>query len=646
MLRVDYRPTPKDTIAVKAQTWWTKSVGLNAAGVPTNGRWGLYRQRYDFDADQYKVDYTRVMGGRTVLEVSAGLFESWEDGPPENDQELAKLQRSTFPALATLPQFAGLHNPLNVIPRVMWGNFQSSGSNDWIPNINYDGRFPLTGNDSAINAAVNLTHTRGSHTFKLGLMREQENFGQARSGTFGGEFSFANETANPNNTGFAFANAFLGQVTSYTESMGRPGDDRRQTTFAWYAQDTWKPHSTLTVDLGLRMYKSDRPRHVLGESSVFSFERFDPSWGGRPPVLFRPITTSLGRRAVNPLTGEIVPVTYIGQMVPGTGYTCDVITPDDALPDQRDRHAARRQLRGRRGLRRSDSCGLRSTPGLAWAMNSKTVVRVAGGSFHEAHGGFYNTGGAAFRFDRVVRYHRHEFVHDRNERDDAGERVRRRAHRQTAERRTGSTSACNVSSGGTRCSTWRTSAIGRATCQSAGTTTWCRRARGSCQRIATPRSRRRPRIPGRCRTCSFALIVGFGDIEMTETTGRSNYDSLQVQLTRRYTGGVELAGAYTWAKGTQNFFNDAPQGLARHRVLRQSHSAGRPREQRSNVQEHVLIDELQRRPAERWHEPRWRTRPAMAARRLERLRHQHVRHRRLHGRHLHDDRRLRLHRGR
>ena len=64
----------------------------------------------------------------------------------------------------------------------MWGNFQSSGSNDWIPNITYDNRWPITGHDTAINIAVNLTHTRGAHTFKFGPMRERENFGQARSG--------------------------------------------------------------------------------------------------------------------------------------------------------------------------------------------------------------------------------------------------------------------------------------------------------------------------------------------------------------------------------------------------------------------------------------------------------------------------------
>ena len=286
---MDYRPTAKDTISVKAQSWFTKSVGLNAAGVPTNGRWGLFRQRYDFDADQAKIDYMRVLGQNTVLEASFGVFDSYEDGPPENDQELAKLQRATFPALANLPQFAALHNPLNVIPRVMWGNFQSSGSNDWIPNINYDGRLPLTGNDSAINIAVNLTHTRGAHTFKFGLMRERENFGQARSGTFGGEFNLANDTANPNNTGFAFSNAFLGQVTSYTESMGRPGDNRRQTTFAWYgaghvetALGGHRRHGPADVQVG-----SDRGTCSASRRSSASSGSI-PSWGGRPPVLYRP----------------------------------------------------------------------------------------------------------------------------------------------------------------------------------------------------------------------------------------------------------------------------------------------------------------------------------------------------------------------
>ena len=49
-------------------------------------------------------------------------------------------------------------------------------------------------------------------------------------------------------------------------------------------------------------------------------------------------------------------------------------------------------------------------------------------------------------------------------------------------------------------------------------------------------------------------IVGYGDITITEPTGESDYHSLQMQLTRRFTGGIELAGSYTLARGNQNFF--------------------------------------------------------------------------------------------
>jgi hypothetical protein len=79
-------------------------------------------------------------------------------------------------------------------------------------------------------------------------------------------------------------------------------------------------------------------------------------------------------------------------------------------------------------------------------------------------------------------------------------------------------------------------------------------------------------------------IIGFGDIDITEATGRSNYDSLQLQLTRRYTGGVEVAGAYTWAKGHQNFFNDAVSNATIY-----GNNPLPNEEQRSNIQEHVLV---------------------------------------------------------
>src|SRR5438874_8390564 len=92
LFRYDIRPTDKDTISIKQQTWFTKSVGWEVAGA--SSRWGLVRQRYDFTADQGKVEYTRVITPHLVNELSAGIFYSTEIGPPEDALALASIQKA------------------------------------------------------------------------------------------------------------------------------------------------------------------------------------------------------------------------------------------------------------------------------------------------------------------------------------------------------------------------------------------------------------------------------------------------------------------------------------------------------------------------------------------------------------------------
>ena len=50
-------------------------------------------------------------------------------------------------------------------------------------------------------------------------------------------------------------------------------------------------------------------------------------------------------------------------------------------------------------------------------------------------------------------------------------------------------------------------------------------------------------------------IVGLNDITIEQPTNHSTYDSLQVQLTRRFTGSFEMAGSYTLAKGMEHNLN-------------------------------------------------------------------------------------------
>jgi len=580
--RVDYRPTANDSFSMKYQTWYTKSVGNNVAGA--SARWGLVRQRYDFTADQAKIDYTRIINARTVLEVSAGMFYSTEDGPPEDDTALKSIQRASYPALAGLPQFAALHNPLGLIPRVVFGGVQSTSQA--AGEVTYDGRWPIYGADTAVAGTINLTHTRGSHTFKAGLVREYERFGQARSGTFGGEFNFSNDTSNPNNTGFAFSNAFIGTVTQYNESMGRVGDNRRQNTWAWFVQDTWKLTRKLTMDIGVRMYKWDHPLQGGGEASAFTFERFDPAWGGKAPVLFRPVLVGSARRAQNPLTGEILPEFFIGAMVPGTGYTCGVLTPSspcaiNGIVIQTDGN----YIDGDRGFIEPLPIQFDPRLGLAYAVNSKTVIRVSGGAFHDGTGGFTGTGGPAYRFDKQIRYtDMNSFLSGTSATVPVGvSGVTREGQKRTVsykytvgmQRELGYHVVLDLAYVGDTTQNiaqdWNYNAV------PAGARFLAQNRDLSRPDTATLGLQPNKPNPGALPDVFLRPIPGFGDINISSPVGKAWYDSLQMQLTRRFTGVFELAGSYTWAKGFAtgiNQNNPLPASAARSR---------------SNIQEHVVV---------------------------------------------------------
>ena len=594
MIRVDYRPTDRDSLSTKYSHWFTKSVGYNVAGA--SSRWGLVQQRYDFFVNAVKLDYTRVINTSTVLEFAGGFSDQVEDGPPGSDEALRGIQRSTYPQIARLGQFASRHNPLNLIPVVRFGALPSgSGTSDCGGNqvtpcsdIFYDGRWPITGDDINFNLAVNLTHTRGSHTYKMGLMREDELFGQARSGVFGGEFNFAHDNNDPLSTQYAFSNAVLGHVFRYTESMGRVPDDRRQRAWAWFVQDTWKVNPKLTLDIGVRMYRWANPLTMAGEASAFSFERFDPRWGGNPPVLFRPVTTAQGRRAQNPINGQILPQTYIGQIVPGTGYSCGVITPDNpcqinGFVTQRDGNYLEN---GDEGF--IEPPGIQFDPrfGLAYSPNPKTVIRVAGGSFHDSYDGNSQQqggGNAAFRYNREILFTDLDSYLTGTSatalvpntsgpvRTD-NQRVNNYRFTAAIQREIGRNVVVDAAYVGSR-----TKYVGRDRNMNLIPSGARFLPQNRDTTVAATAAN-----PGALPDAFLRPIIGFNDIEIRTPDGRQSYDSLQMQVTRRFTGRFEMAGSYTWARGYEDTYGNNDVYVTLPNI-----------DQRRNIQEHVLVASYQ-----------------------------------------------------
>ena len=85
----------------------------------------------------------------------------------------------------------------------------------------------------------------------------------------------------------------------------------------WYAQDSWKVSRRLNIDLGIRFYSAP-PAH----DDRFNITTFDPaSYDAKTAaVLIRPGLDAAGKRVgVDPRTGQIFPLPYIGLFVPGSG---------------------------------------------------------------------------------------------------------------------------------------------------------------------------------------------------------------------------------------------------------------------------------------------------------------------------------------
>ncbi len=107
-------------------------------------------------------------------------------------------------------------------------------------------------------------------------------------------------------TNYGFANALLGNFTSYTETDGFADVKGNRPTVEFYGQDTWKVSRTLTVDYGMR-FLWFRPWASTKEgtrSASWDPDRYIP---GGSPLLYTPVRVNNQNFAQNPVTGELRP---------------------------------------------------------------------------------------------------------------------------------------------------------------------------------------------------------------------------------------------------------------------------------------------------------------------------------------------------
>jgi len=305
--RVDFHPTANDAFYGRVSTWYGDNQGYNVAA--GGSAWGLVKLHYLFTDDSGLFNYTRVVNSSVVNEASISIRHSTENGPPLSDADLAGITKAQTGF--TLGQLNPSINPLGIIPQARFTGVTGAAA------ITYDGRTPLTGDDKLYTFNDTVTVVRGRHTAKAGMYFEHVRNEEGPTATFAGSFDFSSSDANnPLNTGYAYANALLGNFTTYTESTTRPGGGGLANVAEWFVQDTWRATPKLTLDYGLRLAWYSHYRHESGGASAFSLERYDPS---KAPRLYYPALVNGVRVGRDTVTGATVPAVLIGALVPGTG---------------------------------------------------------------------------------------------------------------------------------------------------------------------------------------------------------------------------------------------------------------------------------------------------------------------------------------
>ena len=560
LIRVDFKPTDKDSFFVKTQWWSADNEGYQTSGWPSGdaNTWGL-SSHYLYRDDGMSVNWVHVFSGKIVNEATLGLRRDSEGFLP-SDGVIDRLTRKTLNY--TEPQLFPQNNRLGTIPRVTnWSGVAGTPA-----NINWLDRWGETGHDYFLPTfADNLSINLGRHSYKTGVYFENIRNGEAAGGNWTGTFNFSGTDSNftpaLGNTGYAYANALVGNFRSYSEGSTRPFVNLQIKLLQWYAQDQWKVNRRLTLNYGLRM-GYNLPWHQRdNRASSFDPARFDPA---KAPMLyengcaveFTPPATcpAASRRARDPRTGQLFSNTsLVGSFVPQAGDPLDglALATDPTVPG---------------GFREIRRLNWEPRIGFAWDISGRggTVVRAMGGVYHSPRNGGGTTGGNLVNNPPLQRTLTIDYGNIANLTNLISTALNRPSTVNALERHSHTPAIYNFSIGIQQDIGFKTvmevSYLGSLSRHLGerrnlnGIPDGARLFDCSIPNLCHPENRD-PVTGNRFGDDFLRPYRGFGDVNTVMYSGSANYNSLQLQINRRYTSNFQYGIAYTWSKAL-DYAND------------------------------------------------------------------------------------------
>ena len=238
-----------------------------------------------------QLSLTSTLNPRLVNEAKISAAWHGQRTPLEGDL----WKRSTYGF-----QFGRVYNGANgPYPEGIPG-FGLTGTGSGFADVNSPSGY-LVAPTTDISFTDNVSYILSNHTIRTGLLIVRNRKDQNSQANYLGDIAF-NPSGNAISTGYAIADAALGNFSNYQEQNGDPTGYFRFSEYTGYAQDNWRVSRTFNVEIGLRYTWFVPTYSVPNNLSNFVPSAWDPAQAVK---LNRNGTLVPG--VGNPLNGFVLP---------------------------------------------------------------------------------------------------------------------------------------------------------------------------------------------------------------------------------------------------------------------------------------------------------------------------------------------------
>jgi Carboxypeptidase regulatory-like domain len=310
--RIDYEPWQNLRMFFRGDL---TTVNDNDYSSPANDLPWLMKVNYQNTEPNFVYNIVYTIKPTLVNEFNIGTA-GWSEHQLYQASALAQVTLN--PSGFDLPSLYAGVNPLNLYPATTFG--LSSSNSASAMNYGWDSRFPMADQVRSINLTDQVTKVWRNHTFVAGVELGRDIYRQINHNRVG-TFNFSQNTSDPYDTNFAYANANMGVINQYSQDTQLVTYDPLTNRAEWFYQDTWKPVHNLTIDAGIRN------SYDMGQK-LPSGNNFIPSLyhSANTPALYQYGFNSSGKPVAVDPTGtspcsstNSCPLAYAGLLVPGTG---------------------------------------------------------------------------------------------------------------------------------------------------------------------------------------------------------------------------------------------------------------------------------------------------------------------------------------